>query len=64
MNEVIFDSNESIANIQQSTEDINGLLDVFWHIFYSLKKEEKSGISVDKISEIAMEMVKIYYLEI
>ena len=64
MNEVIFDSNENIANIQQSTEDINGLLDVFWHIFYSLKKEEKSGISVDKISEIAMEMVKIYYSEI
>ena len=64
MNEVIFDSNENIANIQQSTEDINSLLDVFWHIFYSLKKEENSGISVDKISEIAMEMVKIYYSEI
>ena len=64
MNEVIFDSNENIANIQQNTEDINVLLDVFWHIFYSLKKEEKSGISVDKISEIAMEMVKIYYSEI
>lgn len=64
MNEVTVGSNENIAKVQQSTEDIDCLLDAFWHIFHKVNSEKTLGISEDKVAEIAMEMVKIYYSEI